>query len=148
MADMFGNFCTDEVALTAATTRTVLQLLTAANRRTRIVGFGVFFDGTSSTNEPVVVELVRQTSAGTMSAGTAVKTRVVAETLQNTVTHSATVEPTSTDVLERVNVHPQSGYEVRYPLGQEPVVAASTRVGVRCTAPAGVNVVAKIFWEE
>lgn len=149
MAAFSGLATTAEVALTAATARTTLQLVAAANHRVKVLAWGVYFDGTSSTAEPVQVVLMRQTTAGTASALTPTKLDdSIAETLLTTAQHSATVEPTSGDVLKRIEVHPQTGYEEQCPFGQEYIIGGSDRVGVVCTAPAGVNVVTWAKFEE
>jgi len=139
-----------ELALTAATAKTILQLVAPANQRLAIKGFSVSFDGVSATAEPVQVDLVKQTTAGTMSAATPVAEQIGlgAEAIQATANKNATAEPTTTDVLRRYNIHPQTGREIRYGLDDEIVMAGGTRVGLRCTAPAGVNVVGHITAEE
>jgi hypothetical protein len=149
MADFIGIASTTEVALSAATTMTVLQLVAPSNHRLKVLGWGVFFDGVSVTGAPVEVTLVRQTTAGTMSALTPQKIDdSLAETLQATAQHTATVEPTGTIVVDSVEVHPQSGYEIRYPLGQEVKIGGGDRLGMVCTAPGAVNVRAKMIYEE
>lgn len=139
---------TVEIALTSATAKTVLQIVAPANQRLKIKGWGVFFDGVSSTAEPVQVRLLRQTTAGTMTALTPVKLGAGSETIQATAQHTATAEPTAGDVLDPIEVHPQSGYEKQIPPDQRWEVPGGGRVGIECTAPAGVNVRAKIFFEE
>lgn len=139
---------TAEVALTAATAKTILQLVAPANQRLKIKGWGVFFDGTSATDEPVQVRLLRQTTAGTMTSLTPVKTCAGSETIQSTAQHTATAEPTAGDVLDSLEVHPQSGYEKQISPDQKFEVPGGGRIGVECTAPAGVNARAKIFFEE
>jgi hypothetical protein len=148
MADVFGIAQTGEVALSAATARTVLQLVAPANRRVKVLGWGVFFDGVSATAEPVQVRLLRQTTAGTMSALTPAQMRPVAETIQTSAQHSATSEPEAGDVVDCIEVHPQMGYEKLCPMGQEIIVGGGGRIGIECLAPGGVNVRAKIIFEE
>lgn len=149
MAAFQGQAATAEIVLTAATAKTVVQLVAAANHRVKILGWGVFFDGTSTTAEPVQVRLLRQTTAGTMTALTPTKRdNSLSESLLSTAQHTATAEPTAGDLLEALEVHPQQGYQVLYPLGVEPIVGGGGRVGIECTAPAGVNVRATIIFEE
>ena len=149
MAGLIGIAGTPEVALSAATVRTVVQLIAPANQRLIIKRWSVSFDGVSSTAEPVWVRLLRQTSAGTMSALTIVKNVAYPETLLATAQHTSTVSPTSGDVLQRVEVHPQGGgYEMVYPAGQEVQMSGGTRLGIECTAAAAVNVTATIVYEE
>ena len=149
MAAFIGIASTAEVALAAATAKTVMQLVAASNHRVRLLRWGVFFDGTSVTAEPVQVRLLRQTTAGTMSALTPVKKDdSIAETLQTTAQHTATVEPTAGDVLDVKEIHPQQGYEYIAPLGQEYIIGGADRLGIECTAPAVVNVRAVMEFEE
>jgi hypothetical protein len=149
MAAFQGIAQTAEVALVGATVKTVVQIVAPSNHRAKVLRWGVFFDGVSVSNEPVQVELLRQTTAGTMSALTPVKVdNSLAETLQVTAQHTATVEPTPGDILDVVEIHPQSGWEIILPLGQEFIVGGGDRIGIRCTAPDAVNARAKIVFEE
>lgn len=148
MAGIIAIAQTAEVALTAATAKTVLQVVAASNHKVKLLRWGVFFDGTSATAEPVQVRLLRQTSAGTMSALTPTKQTTDSETLQTSAQHTATAEPSAGDVLDVCEVHPQSGYEVVLTPDNYIWVAGGGRVGIECTAPAGVNVRAKVVFEE
>jgi len=140
-----------EVALSAAVAKTVLQILAPTNQRVRILAFGIFFDGSVPNAEPVVVKLVRQTTAGSgMATVTMVKTGPVAgsETLQTQGFHTATSEPTTTDILDIFEIHPQAGVEKLFPLGREIVIAGGTRLGLVVTSPSALNCIPKIFGEE
>ncbi len=140
---MAGLICiaqTTEVALAIATAKTVIQIAAPSSQRLRLKRWGVFFDGVSATDEPVQVRLLRQTSAGTMTTLTPVK--------QSAAQHTATAEPTAGDVLDVAEVHPQSGYEVLIPFDMSIEIPGGTRVGIECTAPAAVNVRAKLVFEE
>jgi hypothetical protein len=150
MAGLIAEAVCASNALVAATAETLLQLVAAANHRDKLLGWGVFFDGVSPTGVPVLVELMRQTDAGTSSANTPrlVAPSGAAETIQTTARDSFTVEPTPSDILERRLVHPQQGFEIIYPQGGEPTIPGGGRIGIRCTAPAGVNAVAKMKFEE
>lgn len=148
MSDIHAIAQTPEVALVAATAKTVLQLVAASNHKVKVIGWGVFFDGVSTTGEPVQARLLRQSDAGTMSALTPVKKATDSETLQTTAQYNASAEPSAGDVVDIVEVHPQSGYEKIYPMGAEVKVPGSGRLAIECTAPANVNVRAKIEFEE
>lgn len=149
MARLNASIQTAEIALTAATAKTVIQLVSPSNHRVAITSWGVFFDGTSVTAEPVQVRVLRQTSAGTMSALTPVAMDgSVGETIQSTAQHTATVEPSAGNILLSIEVHPQQGFKEFFPLGQEIILQTASRVGIECTAPAGVNVRAQITFEE
>ena len=149
MAAFQGAATTAEIALTAATAKTVLQLVAAANHRVKLLSWGIYFDGVTAAAEPVQIRLLRQTTAGTMSALTPVKRDdSIGETLQTTAQHTATAEPTAGDVLEVKEIHPQMGYEKLYPFGGELIVGGGDRLGIEVTAPAGVNCRAEMAFEE
>ena len=139
---------TAEIALTAATAKTVLQIVAAANHRIHIQSWGFWFDGVSTTAEPVQARLLKQTTAGTMSAATPVKVGTYDETLQVTAQHTATAEPTASDVYAVKEIHPQQGYQEIRPLGREWIIPGGTRLGLELTAPATVNVRVEIEGEE
>lgn len=148
---MAGILCiaqTAEIALSSATTETVLQIAAPTNQRLKLKRWGVFFDGVDSAAEPVQVRLLRQTDAGTMSSLTPVKQVAGSETVQTTAQHTATAEPTAGDVLDMAEVHPQSGFEVIIPFDMPIEVPGGERIGIECTAPAAVNVRAKMIFEE
>ena len=140
-----------EVALTAATAKTVLQLVTPANIGVAVRGLAISFDGTSGSAEPGSVELSIQTTAGTMSAVTPRHddTRV-GLTIQSAAQKTATAEPTTTTMLRDWHVHPQTGVEFRWWLDEEIVLAgtSATRLGVVVNMPAAVNCRARMFCEE
>ena len=148
MAGLRCNAKTVELALVAATAKTILQLAAPAQQRVLIRRWGVFFDGVAADAEPVEVRLLRQTTAGTMSANTPVKLVAGSETIQTAATDDASAEPTPSDVLDVIEVHPQGGFDAILPPDQVIEVPGGTRVGIECTAPAGVNVRSKIWFEE
>lgn len=148
MSGVFFAATTAEIALSAATAKTVLQVIAPTNQRVRVRRYSVAFDGTSATAEPVQVRVLRQTSAGTMTSLTPVKLSAGSETLQSTAQHTATAEPTAGDVLDAFEVHPQSGFDVVLPADMPIEVPGGGRIGIECTAPATVNVRAKFWCEE
>jgi hypothetical protein len=149
MADIYVVTATNN-ALAAATAETVIQLVTPATVRARLIEFGVFFDGITSTAEPVDVALSRQTTAGTASAGTTSPLDAAAPTALCSSQITFTVEPTTTIELGRWMVHPQGGaLVIKYDLWAEaPVMNVSTRLGIICTAAAVVNVSAYMKFVE
>jgi hypothetical protein len=151
MAGIKACVQTPEITLVAATAKTVLQIVAPTNQRLMLKRWGVFFDGTSSTAEPVQVRLLRQTTAigGSPTTVTPVRLNAGSETLQATAASSAGgSEPTASDVLDVFEVHPQTGVDVVFPLDQDVTITGGTRLGIECTAPAGVNVRAKMWYEE
>jgi len=86
----------------------------------------------------VLVELIRQTTAGTSAALTLVKHDEASEAAIGTALQTFTAEPTAGDILASVYLSPAGGiYSYQYPLGDEPVVAVSGRIGIRVTTVAG-----------
>lgn len=137
-----------EISLLAATAKTVIQLIAPANQRLLVKSFGIFFDGTDPLAEPVQIYLVKQSTAGTMTSATPVRETPGSEAVQATATINATAEPTLASTLRRFECHPQSGYEVILPLGDEVIVAGGERLGIIATAPAAVNCHVYFRWEE
>jgi hypothetical protein len=139
-----------EIALSAATIKSVLHVTAPTNHRVKLLGWGIFFDGTSPTAEPVRVQLQRTSADGTFTSATPRKSDdSIAETIQSTAGKNASAEPaTPGDILEVKEIHPQSGYEVFYPFGQEVVVGGGDRLCIRATAPASVNCEVYAYCEE
>lgn len=135
-----------EIALSAATAKTVLQLVAPANTILVVKEITVGFDGISNTAAPVQVILERQTTAGTMTSRTPLKTKDTSTALAATGQENASAEPTGGDRLLAMEIHPQAG-AVIVPDG-EIEVAGGARVGLVLTAPAGVNCHATIRGEE
>lgn len=151
MGEVYSITTEAEEGLAAATAETLLQLRGLTTVRAKIVAWGVSFDGVSATAEPVQVRLLFQTTDGTATGATEVAINPASPTAVVTGFHSFTVEPTAGGVIEHYQVHPQGGCLVReYPPGREPVVdkATSSRIGIEVTAPATVNAVAWLQWEE
>jgi hypothetical protein len=138
-----------EVALVAATEKTVLKIDAPTNQKIAVHGWGVYFDGTSSSAEPVNIKLVRLTTAGTFTSVTPRKVDTDdGITTQTSAGKNATVQPTLGDILKHIEVHPQSGYEEHRPFGREYIVPGAGRLGIAITAPAGVNCQAWMDIEE
>ena len=136
-------------ALVAATQETLIQIVAAANHRVKVLEWGIFFDDSDVDAVPVAVVLQRQSDAGTSGANTPTKNDdSLAETLLTTARDACTVEPTSGDVVDMILCHPQTGFVRQYRVGEEVIVGGGDRVGVRATAPAGVNARAYIRFEE
>lgn len=140
-----------DIALTAATAKTIMSGITAANSLLRLTEFGVSFDGVSATAEPVTVELCSSTqaTAGTSTSHTIAQCRGPTRTVQATGARNYTAEPTVLTVLKRWLAHPQTGLVIQFPLGREPEqVTGGRALCLRCTAPANVNVQGYMEFEE
>ena len=145
------------VALVGATAKTVLQVATPSTTDIRIIGWGVSFDGASGTAVPVICQLLQTDVAATVTTLTpdvwghdqAPASLCVGGT--SATGYNASAEGTITAVrnFDQQHVHPQSGYGVFWQDEiHQPRVPVSRFVRVRCTAPAGVNVIPWILWAE
>jgi len=134
---------------TGTSAKTMIQLIAAANHAIKITEFGVSFNGVNNTHEPILVDLLRQTTAGTMSSLTLVKADDSGgDTLDTTAQHTATAEPTGSDVLRSLYVHPQTGAVVPVTDDAPIIVGAGDRLGLRVTAANDVSCAAHIAFEE
>lgn len=142
---------TADVALTAATKKTILSVVSGSAALTRIVEFGVSFDGTSATAEPCTVELSGSTEAGagTSTSQTPVQIRGATRTVQASGKRNFSAEPTALTCWKRWLVHPQTGIEMQYPLGREPEqIVTADAIVLSVTAPATVNCQGYLEFEE
>lgn len=140
-----------EEALAAATAETLVQLRGVATAKARIVAWSISFDGISAADQPVVVDLLFQTTDGTATGATEVALNPDEPAALLSGFHSFSAEPTAGSIIESYEVHPQGGMILReYPPGREPMLtnATTSRIAVRATSPAVVNAVAWIQWEE
>ncbi len=135
----------------AATTGTLLELVAPAGLRLQIVQWSVSFNGTSATQAPITVQLIRKTVAGT--GGTAEAEAAWDEAngvALGAVTSMHTGEGTVGGIMEQIFVHPQSGIVVQYPPDSWPVVALNGIIALRYITPAAVapEATASLVWNE
>lgn len=125
------------VSLSAATAKTLVQLVPASNTPVDLVELGVSFNGVTATDVPVLVELLRQSTAGTSSALTLVGDREhESAAAKTTALQTFTAEPTAGNILRSWYVTPVGGlFVIQFPLDRE-IAALSNRLGLRCTAPS------------
>ena len=133
---------------------TLLQVVAGANIALKISEWSVSFQGQTNTAAPAQVDVIRQTSSGTM--GTA-QSQIVkdppdwAEVMQTSIQDGGTgysAEPAGTVILMSELVHPQQGYTWQAPFAQEFKVPGGGRLGLRVTAGASVNVICRFVGEE
>ena len=127
--------------------KTILQITAPTNQRLLIKKWGVFCKGIASTDSPIKVRLLRQTTAGTMTAHTPIALGLLTETIQTTAEHTASAEPTAGSVLAQREVHPQSGYYEIFPFGEEIIVPGAGRLGIEVTATVSISVIPEIVFE-
>lgn len=127
---------------------TVLQI-TAGAQRLGLYGLAVTFKGISSVATPPLVRVARTTTAGT-SSGTPTIVSVDLSGVTSTATAQSTftAEPTLSDILWAREIHPQSGMAEWIPLGDEFVIAPSTRVAFSVLAAATVPITVQPYWRE
>lgn len=142
-----------EVALTATTAKTVLNVISPTGKVAVVVAFQVNFDGVTASAEPVLIELCRSTqaTAGTSSAVTLRRKRGAASaTVTATAAKNYTAEPTVLTLIEDWAVDPYKGlFAIQYPLGREAESSIPAEgMCLRLTAPATVNCRASLEFEE
>lgn len=139
----------NNISLSAATEKSVLQIVAPTHIRLKVTGFTIGFAGTSGTDGPVLVRLIRTTTAGTSTSTTPVKMRPgTDETIQSTAGRDFSAEGTNGDVVWEDRVHPQSSKSVYFPLGLEIDMAGGTRLALKCNAPQAQTANATIWYEE
>ena len=122
-------------------TKTLSQIVAAANHRVRVERVRVSGNGTTAADTPTLIELVVQTSAGTASAQTLYKrTDGDDETIQTSALKTFTAEPTDGGVIKAAAfVHPTGRHEFVFPPGRDLYIQGGQRLGVRCNAPSQTN---------
>lgn len=149
MSGLRWTITTTEIACPANAAKTVLQIIApSSHHRIQGLGWGIYFDSTSVQAQPAVVRLLRQTSVGTMTGVSPVKDDDgLPETIQSSASFNATSEPTAGNILQRKEVHPQTGYEFLWPIGREQPIRGGERLGIEVTAIDTVNAIGW-FWAD
>lgn len=142
-------------SLAAGTPETMLQLVAPANHRVALVGYGVNCRPTGvqipSIEPPGVVDLLRQTTAGTMiSAGTPNKLDPsLSEAVQTNALGSISgAEPTPGGILRTFTVNFQGSVWVRDAYDDEIVIGGGDRLGMRLTFATALGVRVAMEFEE
>lgn len=147
-----------EVA-TGTAIKTVLQVgVPATAQIDRILGWGISFKGTSSTDAPGVVQLVDVDVAATVTALTPTAhgqvgsdepaSAMVGGAALTGYNASAEGTITSARILDAVEVHPQSGYAVWFPEEGRQRIKVSRFLRIRTTFAVSVNCLPWIVWRE
>ena len=135
------------VALVAATAKTVLSVIAPAQFGVDLRKYRIGFDGVTASAIPVVVEIVSWTTDGTATGGTVVQTSGRSITAGFTTKYNYSVEPTTATLIDRFTLTPNGGTVIYdFPYGDSPDTAVSNLIGLRCTAPAAVNVNATMWF--
>lgn len=132
MAGVGFTIDSGSVTLTASTAKTIAQAVAASNVRALIRMIDVSSDGITPTDPGILIDILTQTTAGTMTSLTPQKTcSSDSESLNTTAQKNATAEPTAGNVLRSFFYNEQTWVPIIFdpPL---PVVGG-TRMGVRAT---------------
>lgn len=139
MAALNFTVTVGEVSVTS-TPKTFILLTAPSNQRVKVKGIEIFGKGTSNTDTPVKVELLKAASITGGTPGTAPVTAPtdgdLAETIQTAATGNYSAEPTfnSSSVPRTWEVHPQTGIVVYFPMHDEIVLKGGTVLALRLTA--------------
>lgn len=137
------------VALTAATTKTVLSVMGAATDSIAAKRVVVSFTSVTATDAPALVELGITSTLGTLTAFTPVQHCGHTVASSCTAGYNATAEPTYQRIIDARYVPVNNGImEWWYPLGEEPQCDASQGFALRITAPQAQNVYASLIYSE
>jgi hypothetical protein len=147
---------TSAVALTAATAKTALMVITPAQFGGDLKKLRIGFDGVTSSAVPVLWEIVRSTNASNSTPGTnnTNENSNIQQVYGRSITtgftafSASTSEPTVLTVLDSNYLTPVGGllvYDI--PLGDTLEWDVSAGMGVRLTAPAAVNARVGVIFE-
>jgi hypothetical protein len=141
-----------DAVLSAATAKTIVNVINAANALVRVTEIGVSFTGIAAAAAPVTVELMLSTQATAGTPGTSPTPTQVGgptRTVQSGGAEDYSAEPTALTAIRKWLVHPQTGIIVQFPLGREPEqTTTADGICLRVTAPATVNCQGYIEFEE
>lgn len=141
MAGLNLDVTSGEVALVAATAKTVLQVKAPSNQRLLVKGMKIMGKAAAGgTDTPTKVRITRNSSSfGTGTSGTPVKKNPsLSETIQSTSFYNFTIEPTSpTDAGVMYEVNPQTGLIEYFPFDQPIHVPGGQSLQVELTSPSG-----------
>ncbi len=144
------------VALSAATAKTALMVITPSSFGGRLTKFRIGFDGVTASAVPVLWEIVRSTNASNSTPGTGNTsessniTQVYGRSITTgfTAFSASTSEPTVLTQVESGLLSPVGGLLVYdFPLGTEIEWDVSAGCGIRLTAPATVNARCSAWFE-
>lgn len=148
-----GIITTPAPITTGVVKTTMLQWVAAANQRVAVREVSFSFNGVSNTSTPILCEVVRQTSGGTITNSTTVRKKDpdATETIQTTCKDTATVEPTDAgDVPYQEYIHPQTGdtWAAGGLMIDEIIIPGAGRLGCRVTAATSVSCAMRVAGEE
>jgi len=146
---------TTATALVAATAKTLVNLISGANRIPLVTQMGISFDGVTASAIPVLVEMCYSTQGAAGTPGTSPTPTLLRGkgASQSTAGVDYSAEPTALTPYDHWLVTPNGGVLViQSPLGREPEADLSGGTNkahcLRANAPANVNCRASLQFEE
>jgi hypothetical protein len=141
---------------TGTTLKTLLQIATPSTTRITVHGWGLSFDGVTSTSTPISTALVDVDVAASVTTLTPEKwessqaqaSLCVGGASATGSNASAEGSITSARLLDAQLVHPQSGYSLWFPEKDRPVIEISRFLRIRVTAGTTVNAIPWIVYGE
>lgn len=131
-----------------ANPRTLFQVVAPASQRLLLLGIELMPLGATAATAPIPFDVVRQTTAGTASSLSAVKTAPdAAESVQATAQQTFTAEPTLGESKFQFSLH-QQGSRLWTPPSGAIVIAGGERWGLRYLSSTFVQVKVQAFFEE
>lgn len=150
-----GTFGGSTMITSGTARKTMIQIAAGAQDKVELVAFSFSFDGTSATAAPVLVELARQTTAGTGGvSGTIKKMNEDAGNSAGTLLTGPTgatwtAEPTTTDVVWHNRFTPVGfGAYIEFPPDLKPKTDLSGRLALLITAAVAVGVAGEFRWSD
>lgn len=136
MAGVAFTVTAQGMALSVTGAKTFVQIIAAAQQRVLIHRIFISGSGIITTAAPVPLELLLQTTAGTVTSVTPTKINSGDnETLQVTAGKDASAEPTASTIKWARFWHPQTAYDLFFP--RPFVIIGGERLGLRQNAAAG-----------
>jgi hypothetical protein len=144
-----------EVALSAATTKTILGVKAHANSGLDLLRIALHALASGSTApgfEPILVELCYATFATNSPGTNSTSVTPVQEygrvlTAGFTAGRTWTTEPTTLTPIDEFALHPQTGWQIWPPFGSTPDSALAEGFVLRCNSDNAVSVRAKLLVE-
>ena len=153
MAGVFAHVNSGECSLSAATTKTLLQLRTATNVRALIHQIRIMGkQAAGGTDTPVKFQLMRNTTAFGTGTGPVTPSKNDpndGETLQTAGYTNFTVEPTTpTDGGLWWEINPQTGVVEMYAPGQEIKVPGGQSAQIQATSSGTPTILIEMTYQE
>jgi hypothetical protein len=140
-----------EINVSAATDTCVLYVKAPADRRVKVTGFSVSFQGKAASDDPALIEVSNFTTDGTMTSVTPVARDADAPAASVTAAEPDSAEPTQgTDIYDRFYLTPNGGTLIRDFTPEDYIIAdAGERVGILVNTPtSAIDTVVQINFEE